>query len=38
MAHGNNGHNLNKLGSGPLDDATSQFQISMPCGFRQEQF
>ena len=34
MAHGYNGHNLNKLGSDPLDDATSQFQISMPCGFR----
>ena len=38
MAHGYNGHNLNKLGSDPLDDATSQFQISMLCGFTQEQF
>ena len=26
------GHNLNKLGRGALDDATHQ--ISRPCGFR----
>ena len=30
------GHNLNKIGRGPLDDAT--YQISRPCGFRQEDF
>ena len=30
------GQNLNQLGRGPLDGAT--FQISRPCGFRQEDF
>ena len=33
------GHNFNKLGRSPVDDAT--YQISMlyrPCGFRQEVF
>ena len=33
------GYNLNKLGRGPLDDATYQIPIykdSRPCGFRQE--
>ena len=30
------GYNLNKLGRGSLDDAS--YQISRPCGFRQEDF
>ena len=29
-------HNLNKLGRGPLDDATYQILGSRPCGFRQQ--
>ena len=32
------GHNLNKLGRGLLGDATYQYQGSMPCGFRQENY
>ena len=28
----------NKLGRGPLDDATHQIPDSLPCGFRQEEF
>ena len=28
------GHNLNKHGRGPLGDATSKYQGSMPYGFR----
>ena len=31
------GDNLNKLGRGPLGDAT-KYQSSMPCGFRDEHF
>ena len=38
MTHGHNGHNLNKLGRGHLDDAHTKYQIYMACGFRQEQF
>ena len=33
------GHNLNKVGKGLLDDASYQiFRLSRPCGFRQEDF
>ena len=32
------GHNLNKLGRGPLGDAIYQCQGSRPCGFRLEDF
>ena len=32
------GHNLDRIGRGPLGDATYQYQGSMPCGFRQEDF
>ena len=32
------GHNLNKLGRGPLGDATYQYQGSRPYGFTQEEF
>ena len=36
------GYNLNKLGRGPLGDATymlhTKYQESRPCGFRQEDF
>ena len=38
MTHGHNGHNLNKLGRGHLDDAHTKYQIYMACGFRQEHF
>ena len=31
-------HNLNKLGRGPLGDATYQISRPMPCGSRQEDF
>ena len=34
------GAQLIKLGRGPLDDATfdTKYQVSRPCGFRQEDF
>ena len=32
------GDNLNKLGRGPLGDATYQYQGSRPYGFRQDFF
>ena len=32
------GHNLNKLGRGPLGDATYYISSSRPCGFRPENF
>ena len=38
MTHGHNGHNLNKLGRGHLDDAHTKYQIYMASGFRQEHF
>ena len=32
------GHCLNKLGSGPIGDATYQISSFSPCGFLQENF
>ena len=31
-------NNLNKLGRGPLDDASYQISSSRPCGFRLKDF
>ena len=30
------GHHMNKLGKGPIEDATTKYQMSMPSSFREE--